>query len=82
MSNQGSLTITVLLVLGLLNSLGSEFLHELTEGVLVVIFDDEVEFVLEFDVGGLVLHEEVCEKLKNGNKMSIKSVFFITINIS
>jgi len=72
----------VLLVLGLLNSFGSEFLHVLTEGVFVLTFGEDDELELEFDVGGLFLHDEVCEKLNTGIRRSKNSRFFISINIS
>jgi hypothetical protein len=74
--------MTVLLVLGLLNSFGSEFLQVLTEGVFVVTLGEDDELELGFDVGGFVLHVEVCEKLNTGIKTISKNIFFIPINIS
>jgi hypothetical protein len=54
----------------------------LTEGVFVLTFGEDDELELEFDVGGLFLHDEVCEKLNTGIRRSKNSRFFISINIS
>jgi hypothetical protein len=54
----------------------------LVDGGFVVTLDEDDEVVLEFDVGGFVLHDEVCEKLNMGTKTSKRNIFFILINIS